>query len=517
MSLPEVNSTSESATQVSPPAELVPTELEDTQSSAGGKRRILTVVMQLGLMRIAVSLAGLARNKVLAVYLKPEGFGAFTQLVNIVEVVNVFVQFGTIVSLSRNTAAAGNAQSRQRQLETANFLTVSLAVGTLALLIPLLVGSTGSWALSKLGLQSGFQEKAILIALLSITPIEALRNNYLSFLSGLLDIKGISTKRSLAVVVATVVAIPLVITFGLAGACIQTALASLFLAFLLGARCKQQGYRPLAFSWHKDAAKMLALLGVASLLSGFALNSSDTLIRGYLISHWGLAENGVYQAAVALCAQVTAVILASIGTYAIGTLSQSRDPKILALQIENLLRVILPLSTISLGLVGLLSRPLFALLFSSQFYEGAKFLPLLLASSYIQASAWVVGAPLLGGGLIRIWTTIQLAGVAIRYGSFILLAPLLGIYSVPVGLFGAMLFDLLANLIFCRRPIGVTLNGRTVLRMVAGGLAVMAAAAVGSADPDWATGLLCAVLLCSLSVVMVWSEANTAFRRFAMQ
>jgi O-antigen/teichoic acid export membrane protein len=250
MSLPEVNSTSESATQVSPPAELVPTELEDTQSSAGGKRRILTVVMQLGLMRIAVSLAGLARNKVLAVYLKPEGFGAFTQLVNIVEVVNVFVQFGTIVSLSRNTAAAGNAQSRQRQLETANFLTVSLAVGTLALLIPLLVGSTGSWALSKLGLESGFREKAILIALLSITPIEALRNNYLSFLSGLLDIKGISTKRSLAVVVATVLAIPLVITFGIAGACIQTALASLFLAFLLGARCKQQGYRPLAFSWH---------------------------------------------------------------------------------------------------------------------------------------------------------------------------------------------------------------------------------------------------------------------------
>jgi hypothetical protein len=80
-----------------------------------------------------------------------------------------------------------------------------------------------------------------------------------------------------------------------------------------------------------------------------------------------------------------------------------------------------------------------------------------------------------------------------------------------------MLFDLLPNLIFCRRPIGVTLNGRTVLRMVAGGLAVMAAAAVGSADPDWPTGLLCAVLLCSLSVVMVWSEANTAFRRFAMQ
>jgi O-antigen/teichoic acid export membrane protein len=517
MSLPEVNTTSESATEASPSAGLALTELEDTRSSAGGKRRILTVVMQLGLMRIAVSLAGLARNKVLAVYLKPEGFGAFTQLVNIVEVVNVFVQFGTIVSLSRNTAAAGNAQSRQRQLETANFLTVSLALGTLALLIPLLVGSSGSWALSKLGLQSGFREKAILIALLSITPIEALRNNYLSFLSGLLDIKGISTKRSLAVIVATVVAIPLVITFGIAGACIQTALASLFLAFLLGARCKQQGYRPLAFSWHKDAAKMLALLGVAALLSGFALNSTDTLIRGYLISHWGLAENGIYQAAVALCAQVTAVILASIGTYAIGTLSQSRDPNILTLQIENLLRVILPLSTISLGLVGLLSRPLFALLFSSQFYEGTKFLPLLLASSYVQASAWVVGAPLLGGGLIRIWTTIQLTGVAIRYGAFVLMAPFLGIYSVPAGLFGAMLFDLLANLVFCRRPIGITLKGRTVLRMLAGGLAVMTAAAVGSADPNWATGLLCAVLLCSLSVVMVWSEASTAFRRFAMQ
>ena len=279
-------------------------------------------------MRIAVSLSGLVRNKVMAVYLKPDGFGEFTQLVNIVEVVNVFVQFGMLVSLNRNTAAASGQAGRQRQLETANFVTISLAVGSLSLILPLLLSSAGNTVLMNLGVYPGFRQKMVLLALFLIAPIEALRVNYISFLSGLVDIKGISSKRSLAVIASTVIAVPLIAAFGITGhSCMYTAIASLFLAVLLGSRCKQQGYKPLALSWHKDTAKTLAYLGIASLLSGFALNATDTVIRAYLILHWGVAENGFYQAAMSLSGQVTAVILTSVGTYAVGTLCQTRDPK----------------------------------------------------------------------------------------------------------------------------------------------------------------------------------------------
>src|SRR6185312_11800607 len=112
----------------------------------------------------------------------------------------------------------------------------------------------GNVILANLGIHPGLRQKLVLLALFSIAPIEALRNNYLSFLAGLVDIKCISSKRSLAVIAATAVAVPLIAMFGIAGACMQTAIASLFLAFLLGGRCREQGYKPIAFRWHKDAA-----------------------------------------------------------------------------------------------------------------------------------------------------------------------------------------------------------------------------------------------------------------------
>src|ERR1700722_8479975 len=44
-----------------------------------GPRRILAVLTQLGIMNVAIGLGGVVRNKVMAVYLKPAGFGEFTQ------------------------------------------------------------------------------------------------------------------------------------------------------------------------------------------------------------------------------------------------------------------------------------------------------------------------------------------------------------------------------------------------------------------------------------------------------
>ncbi len=508
--MPEISEVSEASAASAEPAQAA----GPVDTGTGGKRKILTAFAQLGLMRIAVSCSGLVRNKVLAAVLKPAGFGEFTQLLTIAETVNVFVQFGTLVSMSRNAAAAPDSKEQQKLLETANFLTVCLALGTLTLIVPLLLSPTGSVLLAKLGLQPGLREKVILIALFSLAPIEALRVNYLSFLSGLLDIKGISSKRSLAVIVATIVSIPLVIVFGIAGACIQAALASLFLAYLLGLRCKQLHFRPLAFAWHKHAAMLLATIGTASLISGFVTNATNTLIRAYLISHWGEAENGLYQAAFSLSSQVPTLILTSIGTYAVGTLSQTRDPKALTARIDELLRVIFPMVTVSLGLVGLFSRPLFWILFSSQFHAGAKYFPLLLSSSYMQAAACVVSAPLLGCGLIRTWTAIQIIGALLSYGFAIMFAPAFGIYAIPGGLLATTLFDLAASTAVCKLSIGIVFKWQTGVTLLVGGAAVLMAARIGCSGAGWGLCLSSSVVLGAIGAAMVWRESSAAFRGF---
>jgi len=112
---------------------------EDTSARHARVGRIMTALTQLGLMQFAVAAGGVVRNKVMAVYLKPDGFGEFTQVFGIAAAVYGFVQFGMAVGLSRNVAATQERKDRQRQLDSANLLTVGLALGCLALLAPLLL------------------------------------------------------------------------------------------------------------------------------------------------------------------------------------------------------------------------------------------------------------------------------------------------------------------------------------------------------------------------------------------
>jgi antigen flippase len=495
------------------PTELAAAVLTEDSERHARSRRIVTVLTQLGMMQFVVAIGGLVRNKVMAVYLKPDGFGEFMQLTSIAAAVWVFVQFGMAVGLSRNTAAATNGKDRQRQLSTANLLTIFLAFASLALLIPLLLSTASNPLLAALGVHPGVAEKELLLVLLSIAPIEALRNNYVSFLQGVVDIKGLSTKRAMAVLASTAVAVPLIAAFRISGACVQTLFASLFVAVLLGMRCRALGYQPLGIAWDRHTARTLTFFGGASLVSGFSNNATDTLIRAHLISSAGIAENGLYQAAFSLSSLVTTVILGSVGAYSLATLSQTRDTKIVASRMEELLRVVLPIAAVSLGGVGLLSQPIFSTLFSPAFNQAARFLPLLLCANYVQAAAWVAGAPLLAFGLIRAWIVIQVVGVALRYAVTILSSPLIGANSVPAGVLAAMAFDLLANIVVCSRFITLRIDGRMLLPFSVGGIAVLCAALAGLFLHHLSVYLAGFCALVCIVATMAWPEVNMALSK----
>ncbi len=487
-------------------------ELASAPESVTGPRRILTVLTQLGLMNVAIGFGGVVRNKVMAVYLKPAGFGEFTQLAGIAAAVFVFVQFGMSVGLSRHAAAHRDEAERQRQLSVANALTVGLATASIALFIPALFSPASAPLLRTLGIAPTLSHKILLAVLLAIAPLEALRNNFVCFLQGILDIKGMSAKRSLAIIVSTVAAVPLIAFFKAAGAAAQMVFASLFLAILLARRCRQMGYRPFAFAWNKKVALTLAGWGGASLISSLALNSTDTLIRGHLIATAGLAANGLYQSCSLLSGQVMTVILGSIGAYSLATLSETKDPAVAKLRMTDLLHVILPVTTLALGVLGLLSIPMLSILFTRSFGQASTFFPLQLSANYLQASAWIVGAPLLGFGFVRTWMFIQLAGSALRYAVTIVLSSFIGVHAVPAGLALAIAFDLIADIIFCRRCLGIQFDGRTMRNFVLGGAAVLACAMVGALSRPLQISFLTALLLCGIVAAMAWRETKRGVR-----
>jgi O-antigen/teichoic acid export membrane protein len=495
-------------------------ERDNKKEENTGAGKILAVLTQLGLMNVVLGFGAVVRNKVMAIYLKPAGFGEFAQIASIATAVYVFVQFGMAIGLSRHAAAHREPEKRQMQLSSANFLTVGLALVSLSLLLPALLTSASNPVLRTLGVLPSFEHKAILALLLLIAPLEALRNNYQCFLQGILDIRGMSTKRSMAILISTALAIPMVASFHAAGAAAQMAFGSFFLALLLGRRCRQMGYRPLAFVWDKKTAVTLAGWGGASLICNFALNSTETLIRGRLIATAGLSANGLYQSTALLTGQVTGIILGSIGAYSLATLSETKGPALAMARMRELLRVILPVTTLSLGLVGLLSIPMLSILFSSSFSSAATFFPLQLSSNYVQAAAWITGAPILGFGLVRTWMVIQLIGAGFRYAATMVLSSFIGVHAVPAGLLLAVAFDLVANLILCRR-LEIHVDAQTVRAFLLGGTAILICAMVGCSSHSILVLYFTALFLCAIVALMARREAGAVvqtavryYRRF---
>lgn len=480
-----------------------------TKSPVLGAKAILVAMTQLGSLQLILAFSGLVRNKVAAVYLKTAGMGEWSQIQGVATTVFVIVQFGMIVGLSRNTAAATNREERQRELSVANSLMMTIACVTILVAIALSLSTSKGVLLNLLGIPAS-QELLLLLMVVILAPVEGLRNNYLSFLQGILDIRAISTRRGVAVAIATIAAIPLVMAFGITGVCLQFALTSVLLAGLLGNRCYKLGYRPLQFLWERSSAVSLAALGGASLLGSFAYSLVDVLVRAQLIRYAGLSETGLYQAAFLLSSQVTQIVLGSIGVFALASVSGSTEPTFIGQQLKTMFRIILPVSAVGLGLLGLLEVPVLRLLFSSQFKSSSIFLPLLLIGNAVQAASWIAGAPLLACGRVRTWLALQLSGASIRYIAVITLLPVIGIQAIPLAFLLGQAFDLISSVIVCSRSMkigtsGVDMAGIAISSGLPGALSLMGLYATPAA--------FCAGVVLLIVGTVILAPAQTA--RFA--
>lgn len=482
------------------------------EASPHSSSRIVAALAQLGGMQVAVALSALIRNKAMAVYLRPEGFGEFTQLAAIAATFHIVVQSGMSVGLSRNAAAASAAPLRQRQLAAANSLTLMLGALMLAIALPLLFSPAAGSLLPILGVLPGASQVWMLAALLLVAPVEALRNNFMSFLQGVLDICGLSSTRSLAVAASALIAIPLVAMLGLPGACLQFAFTSAILAFLLARRCRTIGFQPFAVSLHAPTLRLLASFGSASLVVGFCQNAVEALIRGRLIAAFGAAENGLYQAALALSTQVTAVLLGSIGAYSLAAFSQQDSVVPLQARMDNLLRVVIPASTLGLGLVGLFSRPVLFILFSPQFAEAASFQPLLLAANHLQVASWAFGSVILARGMIRYWIAVELTSVAIRAAAVFAAMPFLGIQAFPASFALGILFNVLAYSALCARRCAVHASPVTWAGFTLGGATAALCAVTGPHPAACALLLLvvAALIWPGRHAIRMWLESRLA-------
>jgi O-antigen/teichoic acid export membrane protein len=451
--------------------------------------RILSVLSQFAVMQLVLAGTAIVRNKVIAFRLGPAAFGEFAQIAAFMTVVSTVVSFGMGVSLSRSTAKALTLQDRQEQLANANGIVLALcalAVAGSALLL-----ATGR-LLPAMGVVEAPESRLAAALFVLALPVGALLGNYLALLRGILDVGALATRRSVAVVVATVFAVPLVWRFGLVGAAAQYLLLTLFVAVLLAHRCHRIGYSPFAVRLRPALLLALASFGVASLASGFAQGFCDTAARKFLIESAGPSENGLLQAPYVLSQTVKSVVLASVGTVSLAAIAPKTDAAEISRIIARLLGVVVPVGAAALGLLGLVGPIALTLLYSGEFSAGASLFPFLLAADLLTVFAWVVGAPLLAQGDRLLWLALDLIYAAGRWGFAVLLVPSQAGAGVVQAYLVAVSLHVVLNLLVYRFRYRLHVGRAEVLALAVGLGLVAVLSWVGAAERPRAAPLAAA-------------------------
>lgn len=445
-------------------------------------RTILTNLMQLAGLQLVLAITGLVRNAVISRQLGPEGLGEFNILYALFTTVGTLVMFGMAVGLSRNVAATQDPHERQNILANANFIIWSLTV--LATVAVVLGYQFGWLSLERFKLEATPAILASSVLLLFSLPLKALESNYIAFLTGIMDIRGMTSGRSMAVILGTVLTVPAVWFFGFIGATVQYISLTLLLVILLGYRCFKLGYRPWALRWNGPVAYGLAFFGIASLINSFVQNLSDVGIRTALVNQISSAENGLYTAAVLLSSQVKTIVLSSVGSYSLAAISKNHSRENIIHTANQLLKVVLPIAALAAAALGVFSVPALIILASPKFIEAAHFFPLLLGADFIQVFIWVIGAPLLALRMVRTWLILDLIQWGARWALVLFFLPILGSQAIVTGWFAATLLHLSLNVYFYFFHLKFSLDKEHTVHLIAG-LALILGCSYLGATGQW--------------------------------
>jgi O-antigen/teichoic acid export membrane protein len=454
------------------------------EASPSTPLRVSTVVADLGRlagMQIVLALAGLARYKILAVRLGPDGLGAFQQLVIATGTITVLVSFGLAAGLSRNIAAAPDHQARQAYLKSAVGIVWALSIVSWGILATTLLVNPG--AIAELGVPVTRNVGWAALFLAVSIPLEATKNVLVGFLTGAHEIRGLAKGRSIAVLIATVGSLPLLWFFDLAGAALQLTSITLLVVLVLGRACRKAGYAPFSVRFNRVTVATLAAFGAASLASTFADHFGTLLVRTQLVHQYGLAENGYFLAALVLARQVQTVVLGSVGSQAVARLSVDAGPANVKATAGALLRGIMPIAVLALGAVGLLAVPLLIVLYARSFVVAATFLPLLLGGVLLETFGRIISAPIVAVRRLRLWLALDIVHYAARTIASLVLLPIIGAKAVAAGLFIGICVYVATNMYVYFRVLKFELDPVLVRDLGVGLAVVLMTAWLGAASP----------------------------------
>lgn len=460
---------------------------------------------------IAVVAAGVARSKVIALGVGPEGIGLFGILSSTLGLITTIAGLGLGSSGVRQVAAArtqNDPEALGRVLHVLRRLALTLGVvGTVVVAL----FSSGISALAT----GSTKYSGYLLIMSPMILFGTLSGAEMALLRGLRRMKILAQINVLSAVAAAVSAIPLVYFWGLGGIPLSLVLPAgvTLLASWWCASNVETGRPCLSAQQFKAECAGIVGLGVAFLSTGVMLSIVQVSLRVILQRQTDLQAVGQYVAAVTLSQVYVAFILDAMALDYLPRLSAVKTDS------ETTNRLVNEQTEIALllgggGVVALtvIAPVLIPLLYSSRFTEATAVLRWQCLGVLLQLVNWPIGTVFIANGLKKHFVGTQASTNVVYVGAFFVLAKSFGLTGAAMAFAIAQAFYLVLTLYLVAGKTGFSWSEgvREILLRVLGGFALVLAA------HEWLPrreGFAAGSVVCVLLLVSSYRRLSAALGR----
>lgn len=341
-------------------------------------------------------MAGLVTNKIMAIFVGPNGIALLGNFTNITGILSVFANGAISSGVVKYTAEFDNEKDKQQVISNAlkiNFL-CSFIIGLLVLVF--------NKALTQLTFSDTKYRTVFLIFGLTLI-FYGLNTTITSILNGYKQIKYLIISGLIASAISLILAVVITIRFGLYGALVNTMIAQvcIFLVNLLFIRkLNLLQKRILKIAFNRDLFVKLIKYSLMS-ISSLSSIASIFLIRKYIYTNFSPNEAGYIQGVWTISSNYLLVITTSLAVYYLPTLSSIKEKAGIKREIIKGYKLLLPIAIIG-GLSIFLCRLfIIRILYTPAFLPMKDYFAFQLIGDTFKIAAWILSYIMVAKAMTR--------------------------------------------------------------------------------------------------------------------
>lgn len=342
-------------------------------------------------------IAGIIKNKIVAVLLGPVGMGISGMLTSTTSMVSAATGLGLHTSAVRDVAKAYSSKDEKAVGTIITVLRKLIKVtGIVGMLITILLAPLLSqWSFGN----SDYTWAFVFVSL--IVLFDQLKSGQTVLLQGTYHYKYMANSSVIGSIMGLVIAVPLYYIWkmdAIVPVIILTSLSNLIVSSLFARKVKFQRVE-LTNKQILSIGKVMIILGASVAVAGFANTGHTYLVRA-LISNLGSIEDvGLYTAGIAIATQYINVILQSMGSdYSprIAALQDDREGFIEAVNRQTRLMIIIVIPFIIPFVVFI--REMTILLYSTKFLAISTMIEWIMMGMFFRTTSWCLSFTIVAMG-----------------------------------------------------------------------------------------------------------------------